>query len=341
MKLMIPLATALLAAGCQAGGGDSAAAAASPCALSAELQYPAQGQEMYYRAGLEIALSGADPTASISLVDASGAALPGTVSLSPEQDLVSFMPDEPLSPSATYTAILDWCAGEAEVLIETSALGSPLSTSVAGRTYAVDPDSGRFIEPDGVGEILGAALGGDVLLGVLSDGASMELRGALSVPGEEAQDTCNRTVELPALDFGASPYFELPEGDVQMNIAGYDVTVYGMRMSGTFAADGGSFGGGTLSGELDARDMAPLLAEQLDGADAEALCELLSALSVDCAPCSSDGVAACVTVVMDQVEAAETGEVLEAITQADCHESCELSCENPECPEAGDYAICL
>jgi len=232
------------------GKADDTATPLEECGITVSPLYPTDGQtDVYARSPLDLQLSAADPTAVIGVKDTNGNPIAGTTSFDETGTLVTFTPMAPLAPVTAYTLTLSFCTGEVSIGFTTSDLGSPLASTLEGRTWAVDPASGRFVQPPGAGDLLGGLLGGNVLLSVLQEGATLDMRGALSAVGSNDQDTCNRTVDLPSIDFSESPYFELPEGDVTLNIAGSDITIGGMHMTGTFAADGTWFGGGTLSGD--------------------------------------------------------------------------------------------
>ena len=71
-----------------------------------------------------------------SLRNAKGVPLSGTVSN--QNTLVVFDPDEPLQPAPSYRATLDWCAGAAATEFQTSELGLPLTVDLADRTFEFD-----------------------------------------------------------------------------------------------------------------------------------------------------------------------------------------------------------
>ena len=158
-----------------------------------------------------------------------------------------------------------------------------MSEDPAGRTYVVDLASGRFIKPAGVGDLIGGLLENSILIGVVSSGSELEIRGAISQEGNTDQDTCLPTLDdFPNADFTSTPYFEIPEGDVSISVAGFTVQINSMSISGTFSSDASYFGGGTVSGEIDARDLGPLLKGQVDDTSPDYLCSLLAGFGVSC-----------------------------------------------------------
>lgn len=300
--------------------------------------YPTMGQTgVYYRSPLSFTLSESDDSAWVTLSQ-DGADVAGMVSV--EDLALTFTPDDPLLPNTEYVATLVSCGSNAEMNFTTSDLGSPLTQAIVANTFAVDPDSGRILAPKGGEAIVSAALGGVVLMGVIAEGAELEMEAALSKVGNTDQDTCNRTVLLPGADFSESPYFEMPASDLVLAIGSQEVVINDLAIAGTFRADGSGFEGGTLSAELDLREIGPILGEPLSENTPEELCEMLDDLDISCAPCKVDQVEFCVDVKLDQVSADRSDQPIESILSADCHQDCALSCDNTECAQASSYEIC-
>ena len=317
---------------------------ANSCTIETDAEYPVDGQpDAYYRANIEFSLSDEDSSGSISLTDSTGAAVSGTSSLNDDNDYVTFTPDASLTPSSSYTATISTCDGEqtADISFTTSSLGTAMTEDPTGRTYVVDLAGGRFVKPAGVGDLIGGLLENSILIGVLSADTELQIRGAISLDTSTAQDTCNQTLDdFPPADFSNNPYFEIPEGDVTLTVAGFTITINSMSISGTFASDASYFGGGTVAGEIDARDLGALLKGQVDDTSPEYLCSLLAGFGVSCVACDSDGEPYCAALkVVDLVADEQDGELVE-VTQEDCHETCADSCANKECAEASKFDIC-
>ena len=112
--------------------------------------------------------------------------------------------------------------------------------------------------------------------------------------------------------------FEVPEADLSLSISGFSATIYSLAVSGTFAADGSYFGGGELSGELDARQLVDIVGGLMDGVEsADDVCGLVAGFGVSCSACTSDGEAYCVNLEVNRLVANETGETLVPITADD------------------------
>ena len=298
-------------------------AAANTCPDGAEITisntYPtSDASNFYILDNVEFTLSAEDPAASLSLTGPDGE-VAGSSAVNGTK--VTFTPDAALAPSTAYTASLSYCNSEdpVDVAFSTSALGEDLTVSLVGKTYAVDLASGNFVQPPGIGSLLGGLFENNILLSVTAEGDTLEFIGALSEEGSTAQDTCSETfADFPTADFSNAPMFEVPEADLSLSISGFSATIYSLAVSGTFAADGSYFGGGELSGELDARQLVDIVGGLMDGVEsADDVCGLVAGFGVSCSECSSDGEAYCVNLEVNRLVANETGETLVAITADD------------------------
>ena len=320
-------------------GGDTNTS--NSCDVEIDETYPSSGAtDMYYRGQITAELTDDDDSASISLADSSGAAVSGSSSV--DGDTITFTPDAPLTSGTSYTATVDYCAGPASFDFTVSSLGAPLSVDIVDKTYAVDLASGNFVEPAGIGDLIGGLLENNILIGIKStDGGILSIRGAISEAGNSDQDFCTETLEsFPDADFSESPYFEIPEGDVTLSVAGVDLTINALSISGTFAEDGSYFGGGEVSGQLDARVLAPLAADLgLEDDSPDALCNLLLGFGVQCIPCG-DGEPYCANLRVNRLSADETGDPLGLVCEGDCHEQCSANAAECASPQATDLGEC-
>ena len=229
--------------------GEADADTDADCEISAQPAYPLDGQQdAYHRAAVEFGLSAPDPDATISLRDASGVPLSGTVS---NQDtLVVFAPDEPLQPASSYRATLDWCAGQATIGFQTSELGLPLTVDLVDRTFELDLFSGRN---DSIFELLHSVFEVSPLLSVTATHtATLDMRASLIDEDLSAQDVCQPTGELDAQPF-ETPFFTLQKDSVDLMMSGLLFSLEQFEFEGTFSSDGASIGGGSLSFVIDAR----------------------------------------------------------------------------------------
>jgi hypothetical protein len=287
-------------------------AATNTCPDGAEITisntYPtSDATNFYILDSVEFTLSAEDPAAALTLTGPDGE-VAGTSAVNGTK--VTFTPDAPLAPSSAYTASLSYCNSEdpVDVGFSTSALGEALTTDITGKAYAVDLASGNFVQPPGIGSLLGGLFANNILIGITTaNETTLEVMGAISTEGTTDQDMCNETfADFPAADFSNQPLFEIPEGDVTLAVAGYTATIYSLSVSGTFAADGTYFGGGELKGELDARQLVDIVGGLMDGVEsADDVCGLVAGFGVSCGECSSDGAAYCVTLEVNRLVANE------------------------------------
>lgn len=274
---------------------------APPCEVEIETTVPSSDAvDAYYRGNIEFHLSDPDPSATITTD------IPGTLLISEDSETISWVPTAPLAPSTDYTVTLDYCFGSAPLSFRTSDLGTTMVTpaDLPGHTYSINlgPPT-RFVEPAGIGTVLASQLTQDILVGVQgfdTDGKILMI-GAIGKEGVEpaAQEYCDPSIPFPAADFDASPYFQIGPETTTLSVAGYSVEIQNLEITGTFAADGSYFGGGTLSGTIDTRPLAPLLD---DSGNEGAICDLAINFGAECQPCS-DGLNFCLTLVADQITA--------------------------------------
>jgi hypothetical protein len=297
------------------------------CAVkTVKLSYPASdgATDFYYRGVVQFKLDAEDSSAAISLSH-KNTDVSGVTTFNNESGVLAFTPDSALSPSTAYTASLSYCGGDIEVGFTTSMLGSPLSDGPAGlvdRTFVVDLGAANFVEPAGVGSLIGQFLSQNILLGVVSaDDTELVMRGAVSLESSTEQDFCNPSIEFPeTADFSESPYFQIGPEDTVLSAAGFDINIRQLRISGDIAPDYSYFGGGILEGEIDARDLVVILSSEgiISDEDPSAVCELIAPFGVICGPCVSDGAAYCLNIYVNQIVAMEdAGSVLEQVDECD------------------------
>jgi len=323
-------------------GGDGG------CAVeTVTLSYPASdgATDFYYRGAVEFKLDAEDSSAAISLAHKTED-VAGVTTFNDETGVLSFTPDSALSPSTDYNASLSYCGGDVQVGFRTSSLGEALDEGPDGlvnRTFVVDLSAANFVEPAGVGSLIGQFLSQNILLGVVSatDGpeGELEMRGAVSLEASTEQDFCNPSIEFPeTADFSESPYFQIGPEDTTLSAAGFDINIRQLRISGDIAPDYSYFGGGILEGEIDARDLVIILASEgiISDEDPSAVCELIAPFGVVCGPCVSDGAEYCLNIYVNQIVAMEdAGNVLEQVDECD-PEQCEAqggSCDDAPAEE--------
>jgi hypothetical protein len=282
--------------------------------------YPEAGAtDAYWRADIEFALDDPDESGPSIVLTQGGTEVAGTSWTSEDLETVYFTPDASLDPATAYEATLTYCVGDATIDFTTSTLGEDLSGDILNKTYVIDLASARFVEPAGVGELIGEFVTMNVLVGVAAiDGADITMMGALSVEGGSDQDFCTPTFDLAA-DFTETPYFVIAADSIELAVAGYVIPLQNFEVSGTFAADGSYFGGGILAGMVDARDIVDMIDEVDSWEDA---CNLTASFGAPCIACD-DGTESCLSLRADQILAEENpGQVLEIVTE-EGHPNCE------------------
>ncbi|MFT4975045.1 MAG: hypothetical protein ACI8S6_000932 [Myxococcota bacterium] len=287
--------------------------------------FPEDGaSDVYYRGTIEAHLACSDETMSVTVTDEHGSIIDGVTSLGGSEDeRIIFTPSPPLSPDTSYTATISMCERSQSWSFQTMGLCPPVTTDLVGQTYSLDLDDARVTEPEGVGPIITTLMEQSLLLGVIeASGDRLQVLGAFAEGAR--QDRCLPTIDFPEASFAEDLYFVVGPQDVTLSAGGLLVTVYSFKLSGTFATDGSSIDNVSLAGEVDARDLAPLLweASLIEENTPAAVCELLADFAVDCVPCDRDGAPLCISVVADSIVAdALPGITLEPITEPD-----------PDCP---------
>lgn len=308
---------------------DSAAEEA--CQVTIKETTPTTGSiDAYYRGTIEFVLSGADPTAEIETD------IPGTQSV--RDNTIVWTPSAALSPSTQYSATLHYCGGDATIDFTTSALGTALEPALelVGKTYNLKLGDARIVEPPGVGGLLSEYLDVAILAGVTTvTDTQIEMLGSLGKEDAEAgtvQDFCNPTIPFPVADFTGSPYFLIAgDGATEISVAGYTIAIENLEISGTFAANGDHFGGGTLKGTIDTRPFDDLIEE---GAEPGAVCELVPSFGVDCEECpGKPGEVFCLSIAADSIKADEVATTVVKMAGNDCTTADDESFDSPNACE--------
>ena len=313
--------------GCNGKGDDSTG---DTCSARLYDTFPDDGAtDMCFRSDVDFRLEGDDENGVIKLVDSSGADVPGTTNPKSAGTLLSFHPDAPLAPNTAYTATLTYCGeGSPETFsFTTDAYGEPLAvdpTKLVGNIYAVDlKNDSRFYQPPGVANVLQPMLDRIIWLEVL-DASTTGITLRLAVAADKSdsvQDMC-----IPTVDFDNGtldgPTFEVGPNDIEIPIGDVLVELQGVVASGTFSADGLTFGCGGFTGLLDTRPVVPLM-----GGDYDAfVCETVGAYGAQCIACD-DGEPLCLQLVVDQAvtKPPAKGVKIVEITDADVE-------SNKDCP---------
>ena len=293
-----------------------------PCGVQVVEVLPADGSaDAYHRAAIEFWLDDPDPGApSIQLTGPAGG-VAGSSLVSDDRELVWFEPSAPLEPLTTYQAILDYCAGQASIEFTTSALGLPCEADLNGRAFELDPTGARILEPAGLGELLREFLTYGVVVGVRGQSAAtidVVVGSSLEGSSPPEQDLCAQTADL-VWQYDQAPWFHHGPGDLSIATSTGVFSVIDLEMSGTFAADGRSFGGGELALVLDMREWVDRIGEVDSAYD---LCNLSASFGAPCQACPTDGAELCLAVRADRIQGvyspSTTVEPIDAMGHPDC-----------------------
>ncbi len=292
--------------------------------------FPADGElQAYFRTSVEAKLQVAVADAAITLVDAAGAAVAGQSTVTDNK--VVFVPAAALSPNTEYTATLAFDCGTTDWSFTTSEVGGAVTGTLAGQVFALDLASGRFVHPEGVGDLISQFLTTQVLVTVSSQddtAHTISMLGAIAadqlVPTDPlVQDLCTETIPFPAADFTANPFFEIDAtgSSTPINVAGYSVGIQDLQLSGAFAPDASYIAGARLAGGLDTYPLATIVdatCTELDtNGDAnpdypgclEAVCDLAAVIG-GCEECADNTGKHCLSLDVDNISAEEVGGTL-------------------------------
>jgi len=314
--------------------GDDTGTPAETCEVQISETVPSGGDSsFYYRGSIEVTFTATESEGEVELTDSSGNAVSGESSWDDTGTVLYFTPDDPLSPSTDYKLVIHYCGGDPEVDFRTSEVGTAAdTTSMVGKAYTIDLSSARFIEPEGIGSVLGSVLTQSILVGVTAaDSSTIQMVGAISTEGTTEQDPCTPSIDFPEADFTGNPYFEIGPQDTTISVAGYTATIGDLYISGAFAPDASYFAGGELGGVVDTTtlDDIPDLADLAgcDGTDDNCLCDFIAGTGfAACSDCPDGSGPYCLTLLADQIVATEIDGSVEVITEDDV-------AANPTCAE--------
>jgi len=361
MRASYLLTTALLISAC---GGETTANTADDVASETDVSVPgscsgiattlapaSDGQsDFYYRDSVVFSVTEGADSAEIRLTDSAGDEVTGETyvddQVGEDEPLrVVFSPDRPLRSNSDYVAHLDFCGGSPSVNFRTSDLGTQVEDPdlLQGWTYVMDLSQARVVKPGTTAQALLTLLDNDLSLQIDNvSGDTLDITVAATDTETGLQDTCvpSLSFNMPG-NFADAPSFKVGPIDVPFTLAGYTVVLYDGQSSATFASTGKYFAGGRLAGAVDARDIVAALSGRsvLPAEDPEALCDILAGANMPCEPCR-DGERYCLNLEVDQISGVRSDEYLEPVNTANCHEDCATSCDNDECLNADDFAVC-
>ena len=313
MRYTSLLAFGLLVACGGSDDTDTDTTTVAGCETTLSGVYPEDGTpDVFFASTVEFTLSTLDGSEVITVADDDGTAVEGTTTT--DGNTVIFTPTNGLASSTTYSVTYDWCGGPTNTTWTTSIVGDPAAPGdLIDRTYLLNLASGRWVQPEGIGDMIGGLIGdaAEIFIGV-QDATDTEITliGAIG-DGYGGQEECTETLVFPqAADFSGNPVFEVESDALDLSVAGYDVTIEDLLISGAFAPDGSQIAGAVLAGTLDVNLLAGVVGDDP--------CALLIAVGVQCEECSDGSGAHCLSVVVQDMTAAEVpGLTLTELTPED------------------------
>lgn len=173
----------------------------------------------------------------------------------------------------------------------------PTDVELAGKLYVVAPSDLTLVEPPGLDALFHEALNQNVFVYVADESASsLTLQLALAA-SDGSQNPCETVRTLPDAAW-QNPEFSVGSGELEVSFAGHPATLRHIAISGTFDEYAFNWRDGTMSAQLDARE----LTDALGGEDA---CELVANVGGACEACE-DGAIQCVTLRFEDVMGAQS-----------------------------------
>lgn len=265
---------------------------------------------VFYRSGVEVELTTADPTAALRVEDERGAVVPGESAV---DGAVVTWTGGPLAASTDYRAVLTHACGTDLLAFGTSSVGDPVAADLVGQTWALNFAQGTWVEPATAGPAIAVLLEPfRILLTVTGppEGEVVPLMAGIGYAGD--QQWCAPTVDL-ADSAWADPYFEIATPVLELATHEFSVKITDFATSGAFSADGERIEGATLVGLADTRGLGQELGL---GDEPEAVCNLLEGVNVTCLPCA-DGVETCLDVDIRDISGVLSPVPLEPVTAED------------------------
>jgi len=223
------------------------------------------------------------------------------------------------------------------LLLATLALGAcdedptdPPAPTVAvpavGTTWDVDMDSANWTSPENVDQALALfPTSYPFYIGVTgAEGETIELMLGLAAEAG-GQDMCSRTVAMAGVSVTEDHRFVF--GPADFNLAN-GIQTEDLHFEGQLSDDLSALQTLSVSGRIVLSTIPPDMLPTIDG---QTPCDLLGLMDIACSACR-DGELGCVTVAADSIQSAPApGVALEPIALPDCHASCDISADNPDC----------
>lgn len=229
---------------------------------------------------------------TIPLADDAGTPVNSSFTLSTD-GLTATVAHDTLAPSTGYTLSVSSCAHDATSSFLTT--GGPVDAVIEQRTYALDYSTVTWVEPAWASSLSGMLGLEYVLVQILNyDDALQEIdaSGAIGFTnpnnGQIVQGACYAPMIYDNVDFSQNPSFEVGPNDLE--IPQQNFTVYGLDIQAAFEEGGDALVGIDMSGQIDGRQVLANV-----GIDP---CQLATLNGDTCHPCASDGVSACLDLLL-------------------------------------------
>jgi hypothetical protein len=332
---LLPAAAAAI--GCQTGDDDDATVVEERSPIIVEVSPEPSEDNFFYQSDLWVEFDVAPMEATVALADSAGSALDAAVTAESSGRRLRLDPAADLVPSTSYTMTVTWSTVESATAAEYSPLTvnfqtGPYGNSVTnaddliGKTFNIDLTSATFVEPPGVGPILQSQIGDIAILFSMTGDSNFDaaaqpglhIIGALGdvEGGSVTQDICNESL---AFTYGpdnvlgggddvpaewADPVLVLGPTNLDISVQGISAQIQDLFISGTFHPNLDDMQGGTFSGKVDTRPLAPELDPE-GGKDA--ICELVSeTVGVECEECGGENPGPyCLSVLAEDIVAAQ------------------------------------
>ncbi len=326
------VAATFVAVGCGPSGDDDDSGpdpAGSP--VITDLSPGPGDSDFFYQSDLWVEWNIAPEGATYAL-SMGGTAVAGTTATKSSGRVLTFTPDAALDPAASYSSTVSWNSPDSPLTFDfqTGAYGNSLTTEndLLNKTFNLDLANAEFVEPPGVGPILQSQIGDVAILFSVTDDSNfsaneLHILGAVGTSEgvTVSQDLCGQTLGFTYGPDGAlgggddvpaswnNPVMEMGPTNLSLNFQGIEATIQDLNITGTFHPDLTDMRGGTFSGRIDTRPLAP----ELDPEGGEgAICDLVvETVGVKCEECGGDNPGVfCLSIVAENVNAdrvAETG----------------------------------
>ena len=201
---------------------------------------------------------------------------------------LSFTPGAPLERDAEYTITTAVC--EDEEIAAFTTIGDPIS-DVTGYTYDVNLADVTWNSPKSASLLIGSIETSHLLFMVESVDTENDLIDLVGAAGWDdpklEQYPCASPIDFEPAEFSTNPAFGVGPANATLVVSGYDVNVWDLGMSGTFAWDGESLLNVQITGMLDVREFTVGSVEA---------CDAVTFLGDKCVACPNDGVEGCLEV---------------------------------------------